>query len=1241
MNERSHRYSVERRNRNSCNESEKNKTQEKEEIPQDRNIKQAEQDKQTEQKPAEQDKQVEDGADESASKEEMMKLAMEAKANAEERIKSRLELREKNLRAPQGRPDESFFKQLDSSMKKNTAFVKKLKAVTEVQRDALVTEFNVLNLNKFIQEAVTSIVEAKIKVSDVGAAAYMCSLFHQRYTDFTPLLKLAIVKLFEGIHCKEEEKSALVPRLRTATRLIGELILDGVYTCTDEGLQLLVNILQSLMNADKSSFSYAPVMLTIVRHCGEDLAGIVGRKYREWKEEINVEIPVLSVLSSDQKSMFLCLFKEYYENMANHLVSMHKDVQLREKQNRQTIGLKGELPPDKKETFEKLQKTYDKLLSSATSLSELLDEDMPDLPQDESDEREDLGTINIFTPARGVEYDSENGLWEDDDTRLFYEDIKDLKVLVPQILFKDQPANSPASSSPNNTKKTQKQDNKKKKERKLRVDLNVDEDDMLEFNDFNDPDDNYEQDVLGDDGDEDEPVISGMAAVAEQYFQSLPNCINRDFIDQAAEDFIMKLNTKGNRKKLVRTLFTVNRVRLDLLPFYARLVATLCPCLPEVGSDIIWLLKGSFRSHLRKKDQIHTESKVKTVRFIGELTKFKICPKAEALHCLKVLLANFTHHNIDMACNLLETCGRFLYRSPESYPRMFSLLEQLMRKKSVQTFDSRHLTMIENAFYYCNPPERQQIQKVVRPPLHEYIRKILYKDLSKTTTEKVLRQIRKLPWSDEEVKAYATSCLIKVWNVKFNNIRCVSNMLSGLAEYHDDVSLAVIDGVLENVRIGMETNMFRDNQRRLSTVKYLGEMYNYQLIDSDIIFNSLYLLITFGATLDSAVSELDPPEHLFRIRLVCTLLDTCGQYFSRGSSKKKMDCFLIYFQHYIWQKRSHPCWNEDCPFPKEVDYMICDSVEGLRPKMALYSSLEEAHQAIMDLNKEYEDKIKAISTVNETAELSDLDTSNLSGNNLSGNNLSGNNLSGNNLSGSPFCDSPVAFSNFSQSSQDDEFSEFPDQSEDSGDEMEETSHHNIMEQDEMFTMDSVDEIHLREAAPKLYKCEEDELFCKEFDRLLGDSLTDRLHDSTKVSHVDIAIPMNLKGKQKKGVPTSEESNGDGVNFVLMLKKNNKQVLKGLNIPLTSDLAANIRNKQLAERAEHEEMKKLVLDYNQRQEEESYNELMSQFRPTKKGSTMNYRHLGGGGANRQPHKGGQSRLRSYDGEQTMFTPSNRR
>lgn len=67
-----------------------------------------------------------------------------------------------------------------------------------------------------------------------------------------------------------------------------------------------------------------------------------------------------------------------------------------------------------------------------------------------------------------------------------------------------------------------------------------------------------------------------------------------------------------------------------------------------------------------------------------------------------------------------------------------------------------------------------------------------------------------------------------------------------------------------------------------------------------------------------------------------------------------------------------------------------------------------------------------------------------------------------------------------------------------------------------------------------------------------------------------------------------EENPDSVKFVLMLKKGNKQQFKDLNIPVTENLAANIRDKQVAERAEHEEMKRLVLDYNQRQEEEAFN-----------------------------------------------------
>ena len=62
--------------------------------------------------------------------------------------------------------------------------------------------------------------------------------------------------------------------------------------------------------------------------------------------------------------------------------------------------------------------------------------------------------------------------------------------------------------------------------------------------------------------------------------------------------------------------------------------------------------------------------------------------------------------------------------------------------------------------------------------------------------------------------------------------------------------MRVVDGVLEDIRLGLELNLPKLNQRRVSTLKYLGELYNYQLIESNVIFRTLYLLLSFGANPD-------------------------------------------------------------------------------------------------------------------------------------------------------------------------------------------------------------------------------------------------------------------------------------------------------------------------------------------------------------------------------------------------------
>ena len=43
--------------------------------------------------------------------------------------------------------------------------------------------------------------------------------------------------------------------------------------------------------------------------------------------------------------------------------------------------------------------------------------------------------------------------------------------------------------------------------------------------------------------------------------------------------------------------------------------------------------------------------------------------------------------------------------------------------------------------------------------------------------------MRKLPWTEPEVFQWAVTSLIQIWNVKFNNVHCVANLIAGLKPY--------------------------------------------------------------------------------------------------------------------------------------------------------------------------------------------------------------------------------------------------------------------------------------------------------------------------------------------------------------------------------------------------------------------------------------------------------------------------
>lgn len=66
--------------------------------------------------------------------------------------------------------------------------------------------------------------------------------------------------------------------------------------------------------------------------------------------------------------------------------------------------------------------------------------------------------------------------------------------------------------------------------------------------------------------------------------------------------------------------------------------------------------------------------------------------------------------------------------------------------------------------------------------------------------------------------------------------RCLANLLAGLVAYQEEVGTKVVDGVLEDIRLGMEVNLPKFNQRRVAQVKYLGELYNYRMVESADVF---------------------------------------------------------------------------------------------------------------------------------------------------------------------------------------------------------------------------------------------------------------------------------------------------------------------------------------------------------------------------------------------------------------------
>ena len=657
-------------------------------------------------------------------------------------------------------------------MKKNTAFIRRLRTTLNASTvSTILQEARTLSLHKYLSEIISACYEGLTKLkapADVAAGVEVFSALHRRFgpEEFTSYISWHIgrglstpdktyLKSLPQDAREKEEKDRLA-RHRVLLKVATELWLVGALRSLDD-VRRPEDAAKSKENAKpkvapnmRADFADAEpfpleVLKEILDHDGQHVNlsmvasfmktfawDLLGK--RSASEEIQNSAEDQPMADANMRERFRNVLTRYYEGAKLHLIRDQASLEAQSKRNAEAYVRSGEIFEDRQANYDKMVKTQERFISNMNTLSETLGLEMPDLKKEDATGAASDGAIGLVKTGEYLRGEGEGpGIWEDEEERRFYENIIDLKDRVPTILLEDA--------------------KKKKGDGEEQVGKKIDEGASKNADLEETPDIHTETQPKDDPAGDQSMSIANKTtgAQVDALLARLPDITTKDTADQLAHDFCY-LNSKASRKRLLKTVQDVPRSRSDLLPFYSRMVTTLGKYMPDITLGLVSHLDEEFRS-LQRRKQKDSLSGVRTsnIRYLAELTKFGIVPEHVIFHCLKVSLDDFSRMNIEIICHLLENCGRYLLRNPETCPRMKSFLETLNRKKSAQHLGQQERLLIENATYYVDPPERAAIEQKERTPMDLFIRKLVYADLNKHNVDRTLKLIRKLHWEEPEV----------------------------------------------------------------------------------------------------------------------------------------------------------------------------------------------------------------------------------------------------------------------------------------------------------------------------------------------------------------------------------------------------------------------------------------------------------------------------------------------------------
>ncbi|SCU83748.1 LAMI_0C04478g1_1 [Lachancea mirantina] len=755
----------------------------------------------------------------------------------------RRELYNLNVKAWNGEPIfSSDGKKLDSSIKKNTGFIKKLKlGIAKDSKTGLLKDIQEISLEKYLPEIVVTAHEGLTKVSgkneDIDAAVEIISALHQRFSQrFSPALLELFLHNFSNQELEtetEKEEAARVVKGKVCVRLLTELHLVGVFRCLEytskENLPtfisrrlgkkepLVFTVLREVLNFKFKDGYSTTIATNFVKRFSDVILFDASSDPEPFKDE-------------DMNKMVYRLLKVFSEAVNVRAAELNQTLNKLIKEHRKAQIRTGKTTDEFSEKASGLEPVLQRFENAALILSKTFGLDMPTLDKLLTGEQEE--NIPIITNQIKIASDR---LWENEATKKFYEVLPNLEMAS--------------------------------------------------------------QESEGD-------VADAKTDSVNEFFTKLEQAETKEAIDELSLLYwTNNLDNKATRKRLLK--FFIESPDWSKIRLYARFIATNAAPLAEIKEELIQHLDSGFRNQLHSnkinvKNIIYFSEMVK----FSQIPPFMVFHKIRALilnintpnniEILTILFENFGKFLINhpMYKEQMEKMVELLQQKKKDHGLSVSNkcaidnLVVLIYPPSLSKLNSQTKTLSAEQQFY-----RVLLRRELNNFQPEKVTKLVRK--ADWSNKEVYHTLFAIFIKPEKVSFQSMDNLAKVTGGIYPYHR---NFVIKVID-------AILENVLRGLEINdFSMNMKRIAHVKYLVLLYNHDLIRFEVI-LDTMFRILKYGYPKGSPNLGFLNEYDLPDNYFRIQLVTTMLLSIEK--NTPNLKKKMHLLMRFLEYYSFVK-DHP-----------------------------------------------------------------------------------------------------------------------------------------------------------------------------------------------------------------------------------------------------------------------------------------------------------------------------------------------